>query len=116
MSRLQKKNTCLGIGSLRIGWIEIKTSERSQPPAGARACRASREDERTIKFVCILWNEKHQWGVKISKTDYALSKGLIFPLWQYDKCEENENREIEVIGNIFDNPELLNEEDEEWDG
>lgn len=29
------------IGSLRTGWIEIKTSERSQPPAGARVYRAS---------------------------------------------------------------------------
>jgi hypothetical protein len=32
--------------------------------------------------------------------------GLIFPLWQYGNCEENGNRELEVIGNIFDNLEL----------
>lgn len=57
--------------------------------------------------VRILWNDKHQWGVEISKTDYVLSKGLIFPLWQYDNCEQNGNRELEVIGNIFDNSELL---------
>lgn len=60
--------------------------------------------------VRILWNDKHQWGVEISKTDFVLSKGLIFPLWQYDKCEENGNRELDVIGNVFDNPELLQNE------
>ena len=58
-------------------------------------------------IVCILWNDKHQWGVEISKTDNVLSRGLIFPLWQYDNCEENGNRQLEVIGNIFDNQELL---------
>lgn len=60
--------------------------------------------------VRVLWNDKHQWGVEISKTDFVLSKGLIFPLWQYDKCEENGNRELEVIGNIFDNPELIGDQ------
>ena len=58
-------------------------------------------------IVRILWNDKHQWGVEISKTNCALSKGLISPLWQYDNCEQNGNRELEVIGNIFDNPELI---------
>lgn len=57
--------------------------------------------------VRILWNDKHQWGVEILKTDNVLSKGLIFPLWQYDNCKENGYRTLEVIGNIFDNPELL---------
>ncbi len=57
-------------------------------------------------IVRILWNDKHQWGVKISKTDNVLSKGLVFPLWQYDNCKENGYRTLEVIGNIFDNPEL----------
>lgn len=58
--------------------------------------------------VRILWNDKHQWGVEISKTDNVLSGGLIFPLWQYDNCEQNGNRALKVIGNIFDNMELLN--------
>lgn len=58
-------------------------------------------------IVRILWNDKHQWGVEISKTDNVLSKGLIFPLWQYDNCKENGYRTLEIIGNIFDNPELL---------
>lgn len=57
--------------------------------------------------VRILWNDKHQWGVEILKTNNVLSKGLIFPLWQYDNCKENGYRTLEVIGNIFDNPELL---------
>ncbi len=63
--------------------------------------------------VCILWNDKHQWGVEISKTDSVLSKGLIFPLWQYNNCKENGYRTLEVIGNIFDNPELLEGGEEE---
>ena len=58
-------------------------------------------------IVRILWNDKHQWGVEILKTDNVLSRGLIFPLWQYDNCKENGYRTLEVIGNIFDNPELL---------
>lgn len=58
--------------------------------------------------VRILWNDKHQWGVEISKADNVLSKGLIFPLWQYDNCKENGYRTLEVIGNIFDNPDLIN--------
>lgn len=57
--------------------------------------------------VRILWSDKHQWGVEISKTDSVLSKGLVFPLWQYDDCKENGYRTLEVIGNIFDNPELI---------
>lgn len=61
-------------------------------------------------IVRILWNDSHhQWGVEISKTEYILTRGLIFPLWQYDNCEMNGYRELEIIGNIFDNPELLKE-------
>ncbi len=58
-------------------------------------------------IVRILWNDKHQWGVEILNTENVLSKGLFFPLWQYDNCKENGYRTPEVIGNIFDNPELL---------
>lgn len=57
-------------------------------------------------IVRILWSKKHQWGAEILESNSALSKGLIFPLWQYGNCEENGNRELEVIGNIFDNLEL----------
>lgn len=59
-------------------------------------------------IVRILWNDKHQWGVEISKTDNVLSRGLIFPLWQYDNCKENGYRTLKVIGNIFDTPKLVN--------
>lgn len=58
-------------------------------------------------IVRILWSDKHQWGVEILKTDHVLSRGLIFPLWQYDNCKENGYRELEVVGNIFDDFELL---------
>lgn len=58
-------------------------------------------------IVRVLWNDKRQWGVEISKTDNVLGKGLIFPLWQYDNCKENGYRTLEIIGNIFDNPELM---------
>ncbi|MBP1308800.1 hypothetical protein JOD82_001820 [Paenibacillus sp. 1182] len=54
----------------------------------------------------IVWTKNHQWGVKVLQGG-ALSKGLIFPLWHWDNCPQNDNRQLEVIGNIHDNPELL---------
>lgn len=59
--------------------------------------------------VRVLWSDKHQWCIEILKTDSVLSRGLIFPLWQYDHCEQNGNRELELIGSIYDNLELLKE-------
>jgi hypothetical protein len=56
--------------------------------------------------VQVLWSEKHQWGCKIIK-GHILSIGLIFPLWQWDRCEENGNRQLTIIGNVHENPELL---------
>lgn len=58
-------------------------------------------------IVQIVWSENHQWGCKIVKTKYILEKDLTFPLWQWDRCEKNGNRELEVIGNIHKNPGLL---------
>jgi len=64
-------------------------------------CRDSKS-----KLIQIVWSDHHQWGCKIIKGG-ALSRGLEFPIWQWDKCKENGYRELEVIGNIFENPELL---------
>lgn len=54
----------------------------------------------------VLWCQNHQWGCKIIK-GYALSEGLTFPLWHWDRCRENGYRQLEVISNIYKNPELL---------
>ena len=43
------------------------------------------------------------WQCKEIGTTWELS----FPLWQWDNCKENGYRQLEVIGNIHDNPELL---------
>jgi uncharacterized phage protein (TIGR01671 family) len=59
----------------------------------------------------ILWSDHHQWACKLIKTDYTLSRGLTFPLWHYDNCKENGCRQLEVIGNIYENSELMKEEE-----
>lgn len=52
--------------------------------------------------------DKYQFSVKVIKTPlYLIKKGDIFPLWQFDNCERNGYRQLEIIGNIYDNPELL---------
>ena len=55
----------------------------------------------------IVWSKLYQWGCKIIKTEDVLSHGLIFPLWQWDNCEKNGYRTLEKIGNIYDNPEMV---------
>lgn len=63
------------------------------------------DDKGTI--VEIVWIEdKFQFGAKVLKGG-ALSKGLIFPLWQWNNCKENGYRILEVIGNIHQNKDLL---------
>ena len=64
-------------------------------------CRDSKD-----KIIQIVWSDHHQWGCKIIKGG-VLSQGLEFPIWQWDKCKENEYRELEVIGNIYENPDLI---------
>lgn len=51
--------------------------------------------------------DEYQFSVKVIKTPlYLIKKGDIFPLWQFDNCERNGYRQLEIIGNIHDNPEL----------
>lgn len=66
-------------------------------------CRDSKGD-----IIEIVWMDTHGWGCKIHK-GCVLSTGLTFPLWQYDNCQKNGYRQLEVIGNKQDNPELLKE-------
>lgn len=54
----------------------------------------------------IVWN-RHGWQCKKIGGDFSLTLGCSFPLWQWDNCKENGYRTLEVIGNIHDNPELL---------
>lgn len=52
--------------------------------------------------------DKYQFSVKVIKTPlYFIKKGDIFPLWQFDNCKRNGYRQLEIVGNIHDNPELL---------
>jgi len=56
----------------------------------------------------ILWDEqKAQFRAKVIKTKSVLIKHCSFPLWQY--VENDEKCRFGIIGNRFDNPELLGE-------
>ena len=52
-----------------------------------------------------------QWNCKVIETT-GLIKGLEFPLWHWDRYPQNGCRQLEVIGNIHDNPELLKESEQ----
>lgn len=55
----------------------------------------------------IVWVEdKFQFGAKVIK-GCTLSKDLTFPLWQWNNCKENGYRSLEVIGNIYENTEII---------
>ena len=69
------------------------------------------QDEHSV--VLVLW-QSHKWCCKVLK-GCVLSRGCAFPLWQWDNCPENGNRQLEVIGNIHDNSELLKGERNEAD-
>jgi hypothetical protein len=57
----------------------------------------------------IVWANTYLWACKIIKTanPITLAEGIVFPIWQWDKYPLMGNRQLEVIGNIHDNPELL---------
>ncbi len=54
----------------------------------------------------IVWH-MHQWQCKVIHSDCVLALDCSFPLWQWDNCKENGYRTLEIIGNIHDNPEML---------
>lgn len=45
----------------------------------------------------------------VSSKGYILPLHKYFRIGQWDNCENNDFRKLEVIGNIHDNPELLGE-------
>lgn len=54
----------------------------------------------------IVWH-MHQWQCKVIHSDCVLALDCSFPLCQWDNCKENGYRTLEIIGNIHDNPEML---------
>ena len=50
--------------------------------------------------------DRYQFAVKVIKTQLSLmQKGDIFPLWQFDNCERNGFRKLEIIGDIYNTTE-----------
>ena len=59
----------------------------------------------------IIWlDDKYGWFCKVLKSNSCLiDTTMAFPLYQYDNRPENGYRQLEIIGNIHDNPELMEE-------
>ena len=59
----------------------------------------------------VIWlDDKYGWFCKVLKSNSCLiDMTMAFPLYQYDNRPENGYRQLEVIGNIHDNPELMEE-------
>lgn len=57
----------------------------------------------------IIWlDDKYGWFCKVLKSNSCLiDTTMAFPLYQYDNRPENGYRQLEIIGNIHDNPEPL---------
>lgn len=64
------------------------------------------KDESSSTYL-IVWR-MHQWQCKVIHSDCVLVLDCSFPLWQWDNCKENGYRTLEIIGNIHDNPDLMN--------
>ncbi|WP_339314637.1 YopX family protein [Paenibacillus sp. FSL M7-0896] len=54
----------------------------------------------------IVWSDHHQWGYKIVRGETLLINAE-FPLWHEDVPTRYTCSNLEVIGNIYDSPELL---------
>ncbi|MFC0903742.1 YopX family protein [Clostridium sp. MT-14] len=72
-------------------------------------CKELYEDGmETGEILQIIWSGYYKFDAKVIKGG-VLTEGLNFPLWHWDKREENGYRQLEVIGNIYENPEILKE-------
>ncbi|WP_052246132.1 YopX family protein [Clostridium tyrobutyricum] len=65
-----------------------------------------KDGKETGALLQILWSEYYQFRVKVI-IGGTLVEGLSFPLWHWDKRKENAYRQLEVIGDIYKNSELL---------
>ena len=63
-----------------------------------------------IEIGQVVWVEEYaKYGLKTLKSKSVLCMDCTFPLWQYfrDKDSDRFEPRIEIIGNIYENPELL---------
>ena len=91
-------------------YMRLKDKKRTeQYPEGQEIYEGDICRDDCDNIVEIVWMDNYGWGCKIIKGG-VLSQGLTFPLWQWDRCRENGYRTLEIIGNRFENSDLLKEE------
>lgn len=60
----------------------------------------------------VIWLAEHaKFALKVVKSKFVLSMGLTFPIWHY---LNNGIFDVIKIGNIHDNPELLEVQSHDW--